>query len=173
LLVLAASHQARLSRLVDALLARLTFLDQRSWSTRVANLFVGLSSLTSLRSALTLLTLSVIVWVPVVAAYYWGLVAVRIEPTVAMAGFVVVAAALSIAAPSSPGQVGVYHAGVIAALTQVLQQPDGPSASFAFLYHALSFVLNVLLGVIGLRVVGATLDNVVQVARRFAGRGAS
>ncbi len=171
LLILAANQRPRASRLAHAILQRIRFLSADVWSRRIDDLLGGLQSLSRWRDALLLLGLSILVWMPVIAAYYWGLLAAHLLPTWAMAGFVVCAAALSIAAPSSPGQVGVYHAGVIAALTQVLAQPEAQSASFAFLYHAMTFVLNLLLGIIGLRFVGATLDNVVNMTRRLSRKG--
>ncbi len=171
LLILAANQRPRASRLARAILDRIRFLPTDAWSRRIDDLLGGLHSLSRWRDALLLLSLSILVWVPVIAAYYWGLLAAHLQPDWAMAGFVVCAAALSIAAPSSPGQVGVYHAGVIAALTQVLAQPEAQSASFAFLYHAMTFILNLLLGIIGLRFVGATLDNVVNMTRRLSRRG--
>ena len=167
ILILAANQRRRVTRLTDAILLRIPFLRADTWNRRIDDLLIGLNSLSRWRDALILLSLSILVWLPVIFAYYCGLLAVHLQPTWAMAGFVVCAAALSIAAPSSPGQVGVYHAGVIAALTQVLVQPEAQSASFAFLYHAMTFVLNVLLGIIGLRFVGATLDNVVHMTRRL------
>ncbi len=165
-LIVGANQRARVERLVAAILGRLRFLDAAAWQRRIGDMLEGLSTLTSLSGTATLIALSIVVWLPVIAAYYWALVAVHLQPTPLMAGFVVVAAALSIAAPSSPGQVGVYHAGVIAALTQVLGQPEAESASFAFLYHGMTFFLNLILGLIGLRLVGTTLDRVVAQTRR-------
>jgi glycosyltransferase 2 family protein len=90
------------------------------------------------------------------------LLAVNIQPTLAMAGFVVCVAALSITAPSSPGQVGVFHAGVTFALVQILGQPAAESASFALLYHALNFVTMVILGTIGIYGAGKTFGAVME-----------
>lgn len=165
-LIVAANQRQLAERLFAAAIRPIRFLDPAPWRRRFSDLLDGLYALTSWRGAIILLALSVLVWLPVISAYYWGLEAVHLAPTPAMAGFVVVAAALSIAAPSSPGQVGVYHAGVIAALTQVLGQPEAAAASFAFLYHGMSFFLNVILGLIGLRFIDTTLENVVKLARR-------
>jgi hypothetical protein len=49
----------------------------------------------------------------------------------------------------------------------VLKQPQGASASFAFLYHALNMVVMTGLGLIGLSQTGATFQHVVASARRF------
>ncbi len=169
MLVVAANKRPLANRLATLILNRLTFLDTDTWLQRLDNILAGLVSLTRLRDGLILAALSILVWLPIIFAYYMGLLAVNLEPTVAMAGFVVCAAALSIALPSSPGQIGVFHAGVIAALA-VLGQPEAPSASFAFIYHALNVLFMVLLGIIGIQRVGATFGNVVSTTQRFLQR---
>lgn len=169
-LILAANQRQRTVQLGQTILHRIPFLDAASWSKRLDDLLAGLGSLSHWRNAIPLVLLSIVLWMPILAAYYAVLLAVHLQPTWAMAGFVVCAAAFSIAAPSSPGQVGVFHAGVTFALVQILGQPQAESASFAFLYHALTLLLSVLLGVIGLRFIGATLNNVVSMTRRFTNK---
>ena len=66
-----------------------------------------------------------------------------------------IAGAFAVAAPSSPGQIGVFHMGVIAAMT-ALGQPGDTAASLAILYHALNFLVMVLLGSVGLFVVNVS-----------------
>jgi uncharacterized membrane protein YbhN (UPF0104 family) len=61
--------------------------------------------------------------------------------------------------------VGVFHAGVTFALVQILGQPESESASFAFLYHALNFVLMVILGAIGVYGTSATFGAVLASTR--------
>lgn len=170
ILILAANQRQRAVQLGQTFLRRIPFLDTESWSKRIDELLGGLSSLSHWHNAIPLVLLSIVLWMPILAAYYAVLLAVHLQPTWAMAGFVVCAAAFSIAAPSSPGQVGVFHAGVTFALVQILEQPQAESASFAFLYHALTLLLSVLLGVVGLRFIGATLNNVVDMTRRFTNK---
>jgi glycosyltransferase 2 family protein len=162
ILIAAANQRPFANRVAAFLLNRASFLDTAAWSRRADDLLAGLSSLTRLRSGLILVTLSILTWLPIIAAYYTGLLAVHIQPTWAMAGFVVCAAALSISAPSSPGQVGVFHAGVTFALIRILGQPEAESASFAFLYHGLNFVMMVILGTIGIYGAGATFGKVIE-----------
>lgn len=169
-LILAANQRQRTVQLGQTILYRIPFLDDARWSKRLDDLLAGLGSLSHWRNAIPLVLLSILLWMPILAAYYAVLLAVHLQPTWAMAGFVVCAAAFSIAAPSSPGQVGVFHAGVTFALVQILGQPQAESASFAFLYHALTLLLSVLLGVVGLRFIGATLNNVVSMTRRFTNK---
>ena len=65
-------------------------------------LLAGLVTLTSWRSGSILILLSTLVWVPLVFAYQITMLAVGLNPTPLMGGFVMCAAAFSIAAPSSP-----------------------------------------------------------------------
>lgn len=167
ILLFAANRRPLAIKISQNILDRLPFLDTKTWLQRVDDLLAGLSSLTRLKDGLILVLLSIFVWLPIIAAYYTALTAIHIQPTWAMAGFVVCAAAFSVAAPSSPGQIGVFHAAVTIALTQVFNQPDGKSASFAFLYHALTLVVMVGLGLIGLVRTGATFNNVVASAQGF------
>jgi glycosyltransferase 2 family protein len=168
ILVIAANRRPLAMRIATFLLERVDFLDTAVWGRRVDELLGGLTSLTNLRSGLTLVSLSILTWLPIILAYYTGLLAVHIQPTLAMAGFVVCIAALSITAPSSPGQVGVFHAGVTFALVQILGQPAAESASFALLYHALSFVLMIVLGTIGVYGAGQTFGAVMEAAHGLA-----
>ena len=169
-LVVAANQRPLARRLVTFVLDRIYFLDTAAWVRRLDELLSGLSSLTRLGDGLLLGALSVLVWVPILFAYHAGLLAVNLRPTPAMTAFVVCAAALSVTAPSSPGQVGVFHAAVIFALVQILGQPDGPSVSFAFLYHALNILIMLLLGVIGVYRIGATLRNVIATTQSLMKR---
>ena len=87
-----------------------------------------------------------------------------------MAAFVVCAAALSVALPSSPGQIGVFHAGVIAAL-QVWGQPEAQAASFAFLYHVINTAVMIGFGIVGIIATGSTFRQVVASTQEFLPQG--
>jgi len=168
-LIVAANQRARAVRLAGWVLGRLPFLDRAAWVRRADELLLGLKSLTSLRDGAVLLVLSVIVWLPVLAAYFFTLRAVGLTPTLALTGFVVCAAAFSVAVPSTPGQAGPYHVAVIAAL-QLAGQPATASASFAFLYHIMNIIVMVLMGLWGIASTGVTFRNVLDSARSFATR---
>lgn len=166
LLIIAANKRPLTLKITGWLLEKVRFLDTEAWLKRIDDLLAGLSSLTQLKSGLILLVLSIVIWIPILISYHLVLLSVNIHPTPAMTGFVVCAAALSIALPSSPGQIGVFHAGVIGAL-QVLGQPEAASASFAFLYHALNLLLMVLSGLVGLYGTGATFGQIVASTQAF------
>jgi uncharacterized membrane protein YbhN (UPF0104 family) len=167
LLLILANQRGRIYRLVTRLLTPIRFLDTEKWARRADNLLAGMSTLTRVRDTLLLVILSTLVWLPIIFAYYMALAAVHLKPTPAMAGFTVAAAALVVAAPSSPGQVGVFHLGVTAALVQVMGLPRDPSFSFAVLYHAANTLMVLIFGVIGVNRVRVDLRSLVTTARRF------
>lgn len=164
LLVVAANQRPFVHRLATAILQAIPRLDAATWLRRLDDLLTGLSSITRLGEGGVLVGLSILLWLPILGAYYLALTAVHIQPTWSMAAFVFCASAFSVALPSSPGQIGVFHAGVIAAL-QLLGQPEAASASFAFLYHAMNLLLMVLFGLYGINRTGSTFGNVLAAAR--------
>ncbi len=113
------------------------------------NLLDGLTAFTQWRTALALLGLSLLTWLPVVLAYDAALQAVHLPASLLNATFIMIVGAFAVAAPSSPGQIGVFHMGVIAAMT-ALGQPAEAAASLAVLYHAINFLLMVLAGMVGI-----------------------
>jgi len=169
ILVIAANQRALVERMVTWTLDYFPFMNTKAWVSRADNFLAGLDSLTRLKDGTILLLLSAVTWIPIIIAYYTTLLAVNIEATLVMAAFVVCAAALSVALPSSPGQIGVFHAGVITAL-QVWDQPEAASASFACLYHALNSAILITLGIIGIFSTGATFRQVVESTRTFLNR---
>lgn len=167
-LIVAANQRSRAQVIGGWLLDHLLpFLNREAWLRRLDELLMGLSSLTNLRDGLTLIGLSVLVWLPIIAAYYTTMLAVHLEPTWSMAGFVVCAAAFSVAVPSTPGQIGPFHFAVITAL-QLYGQPAAESASFAFVYHLLNIVVLIVFGMLGVAGEGVTFRHVLNSAQRVA-----
>ncbi|MBK7895238.1 MAG: flippase-like domain-containing protein [Anaerolineaceae bacterium] len=169
MLVLAANQRKLANRWGTAVLNRIPFLDTDQWLGRMNEVLDGLGSLTRLKDGLVLLFLSIVVWVPILFAYRWGISAVGGQVSLLGASFVVCAAALSIALPSSPGQIGVFHIGVTAAML-ALGQSDGAAGGFAVVYHALNLISMIILGLIGLASTGATFGSVIQTTQRFMRR---
>ncbi len=165
ILIIAANQRPRAAKVAALILERIPFLDTAAWLKRLDDLLAGLNTLTRLKDGLILIVLSVVVWLPIIAGYYYAMLAANLEPTVIQAAFVVCIAAFSVAAPSSPGQLGVFEAGVTLALVTILDQPEAQSASFAFLYHASNYVILGLLGIIGINRTSATLTNIIASAR--------
>lgn len=169
-LIVAANQRERALRFIDSLFVRFVpFVNREAWIRRIDGLLVGLKSLTTWRDGFILTALSILIWIPVILAYYSIMQAVGLEPTWVMAGFVVCAAAFSVAVPSTPGQAGPYHFAVITAL-QLYGQPAVESASFAFLYHIANIVIMVLFGIVGILGTGVTFRNVLSSAQSFVSR---
>ncbi|MFO7662468.1 MAG: lysylphosphatidylglycerol synthase transmembrane domain-containing protein [Chloroflexota bacterium] len=169
-LIIAANQRSRAIALADRILGRfLPFFNRAAWIRRLDELLIGLKSLTSLRDGLILLFLSVLVWIPILVAYYFTMKAVGLEPTAALTGFVVCAAAFSVAVPSTPGQIGPFHFAVITAL-QLYGQSAAESAGFAFLYHVMNIIILVLFGVIGVFSTGVTFRHVLNSAQSLMSR---
>ena len=167
LLLILANQRGRIYRLVTRLLKPARFLDTEKWARRADSLLAGMSTLTHVRDVFLLVILSALVWLPIIFAYYMALAAVHLQPTPAMAAFTVSAAALVVAAPSSPGQVGVFHLGVTAALNQVLGVPRDPAFSFAVLYHAVNMLVVLVFGIVGVNRVQVDLRALVEKARYY------
>lgn len=168
-LIIAANQRERATHLVESILNYIPFLDTAVWTARADSFLAGLDSLTRFKDGLILILLTIATWVPIILAYYATLLAVNLDPNLVMAAFVVCAAALSVALPSSPGQIGVFHAGVIAAL-QVWGQPEAQAASFAFLYHAINMAIMIGFGIVGILATGSTFKQVVSSTQEFIGR---
>lgn len=172
ILIVAASQRPFAARIAMAILDKLPFLETAVWLRRLDELLAGVDSLTRLKDGLLLIVMSIVLWLPILFAYYVGMRSVGITLPWLQVGFIVCAAAFSVALPSSPGQIGVFHAGVIAAL-QVLGQDEAASAGFAIVYHATNLTTMVLMGLFGLSGIGATFGNVVDSAQRFLTRRAT
>lgn len=167
ILIIAANQRPLAARIATFFLDRIRFLDTTIWLERLDNLLNGLNTLTRLKDGLILLGLSILVWLPIIAGYYYAMLAANLHPSLIQAAFVVCIAAFSVAAPSSPGQLGVFEAGITLALVTILKQPVAESASFAFLYHVSNFLILGLLGIIGINRTSSTLSSVIASARSW------
>ena len=169
LLIVAANQRKLATQWGTAVLNRISFMNTEQWIGRMNELLDGLGSLTRLKDSLILILLSILVWLPIIFAYQIGIRAVGGQVSLLAASFVVCAAALSIAIPSSPGQIGVFHLGVTAAML-ALGQSESVGAGFAVVYHALNLITMIILGLIGLTRVGTTFRNVIDTTQRFMRR---
>lgn len=163
----AANHRQTALKIAEYILNRISFLNTKTWLTRLDDLLHGLDVLRSFRSATILIILTIVVWIPIIAGYYIGMRAVNLDTNLVEAAFVVCMAALSITAPSSPGQVGVYEAGVTFAIATILGLPQGQAASFAFMFHAVNYIVIGILGIIGITRTGETFGSVIDSTRNL------
>jgi uncharacterized protein (TIRG00374 family) len=164
-LIIAANQRKTAGRIAAFFLDRISFLDSAAWLKHFDDLLLGLNYLTRLKDGLILIAFSVVIWLPIIAGYFLAMRAVNLEPTLIQSTFVVCVAAFSVAAPSSPGQVGVFEAFVTLAMVSGLGFPEVESASFAFLYHASNYIALGILGVIGINRTSSTFGSVIASAR--------
>lgn len=165
LLILAANQRQCVNQLATAVFNRLPFLNTTRWLAQLNQILDGLHSLTHWRTALQLLAWSIILWLPVLLAYYLILRSVDLPVTPLASAFITCVAAFSVAAPSSPGQIGVFHLAVTAAITEILGFNEAPALSFAILYHTTQFLFFIVMGLIGLFGAGTTYSQVMQKVR--------
>jgi uncharacterized protein (TIRG00374 family) len=167
--IIAANMPALSIRIVAWICDRIRFLDTQKWIERLGNLLQGLDTLTRWKDAIALLLLSILVWVPLILGYYAGIKAVNLDASISEAAFVVCIAAFSLAAPSSPGGLGVQEAAIAFAMSGILNLPNDASVSFALIYRALYYILTGVLGVIGINRLGETFGTVVASTRSLVG----
>ncbi|MGH2536609.1 MAG: lysylphosphatidylglycerol synthase transmembrane domain-containing protein [Candidatus Promineifilaceae bacterium] len=170
-LMVTANRREWLRAIAGRILERLPRLNSARWLARLDELLVGLDSLTRPLDSLVLVLLSVLVWLPIILGYQWALQAVDLHASLLAAAFVVCMAAFGVSAPSSPGQVGVFEASVIFALAVILRLPEGQSASFAFLWHAMNYLVFGLFGAIGINRSRETLGSVLLTTRNLVAGG--
>jgi hypothetical protein len=165
LLIIAANKPNLSIRVLKWICDRIAVLDSETWIGRLNNLLRGLETLTRWKDASILLLLSGLVWMPIILGYYTAIKAVNLEITLLEAAFVVCIAAFSLAAPSSPGGLGVQEAAIVFAMTGILGFPDDESVGFALIYRALYYILTGVLGVIGIYRLGETFGSVIDSTR--------
>ncbi|MDJ0753253.1 MAG: lysylphosphatidylglycerol synthase transmembrane domain-containing protein [Ardenticatenaceae bacterium] len=126
----------------------------------------GLTVFNSLPDFLLILLWSVLTWLPTAFAYNWAMRAVGLQPSIWEVAFVLCCAAFAVAIPSSPGQLGVFHAAVFFALHTILGYPEGPAIGFALIFHAVQYVVFTALGLWGLSQTGQSWRGVITLAEK-------
>lgn len=150
---LAVWQRQRTLGLVHWLLNRMPRLDPERWTQRVSGLLDGLAILHAPRELAKVTLWSFVIWGGGGVLYNFlvmkafGLDAL-VNPAgslLAAAAFVQVVVALGATVPSSPGYVGVYHAGVLLALA-AFGIPQTEALAYALVSHAANFGLLIVIG---------------------------
>lgn len=126
----------------------------------------GLTVFSRTADLLQIVLWTMMVWVPIAFSYDWGLRAVGLTLSWWELAFVLCCAAFAVAIPSSPGQLGVFHAAVFFALHTILGYPEAPAVGFALLIHALQVVIYVLLGLLGMSQLGQSWQQISTLLQR-------
>ena len=163
LLYLMARNRNKLITLFEKLSQRWTILNKVG-SHHLTAFFSGLEVLTDLRRFLRAISWGLLNWVVAIVQYYVILRAFFPEGKLLWAVFALGAAALGVAAPSSPGAVGVYELAVVGALS-LLKVDPAEALAFALTAHLIQYLTTTILGTIGLFRDGLSLTSVFQKAR--------
>jgi uncharacterized protein (TIRG00374 family) len=133
---------------------------------RVEAIFNGLEALRDGRRFLTVLLWMTCNWGVAVVQYYTLLLAFVPNAPPLWGAFALAVAAFGIAAPSSPGAVGVFEAAVVAGLG-VLGVDPARALAFALTAHLINFLNTGILGAVGLAVTGQSLSDLYSSLRRL------
>ncbi len=148
----------------NRVLAWIEKLGQRwSWVSKfatrhVASFFNGLAIITDGRLFLTALGWDALNWTVSILQYYLFLRAFIPVPSLMWVIFALGVGALGIAAPSSPGAIGVFEVAVVGALVAFGIAAE-PATAFALSLHFSSYVITALIGGYGLYKDGESLSS--------------
>lgn len=159
-------------RVVDAVLRRLPFLPRQPLLARWAELVDGFAPLLRPRPAALAVLWSFVIWGLYVGVYWCVLRAFRADAALVEATFMVVALALALTVPSSPGFIGVFqYAGQQALAIPFSGRYDAGTALAATMAGYLVFYASTtILGVIGLWKAGESFS---RLGRALMGWGPS
>lgn len=168
-MILAAIYRQRVVGLFQRVLEKTKVKDTETWIVRTGSFLDGFKTLTNLRMFVASTALTILLWVCIVAAYYLGLLACWPGVTWPAALITLCAAAFGVSAPSSPASVGVFHGAVVLGLS-VFPLSREAALSFAVLYHATMFLVNLILGLWGLFKSGQTLSGILAGVKEMQGK---
>ncbi len=133
---------------------------------RVANFLAGLAVLTDLSLFLRAVGWALLDWLIAVAQYYVLLLAFFPNAKLLWGAFTLGVAALGIAAPSSPGAVGVLELSIVGALA-VFGLNSSTALAYALTGHLFNYLTNGVLGAYGLAKDGETLTGLYRSLRNI------
>ncbi len=161
-LFLVARFQKQANALLDRSLGRLPLIGSRV-QTFLPELFAGVQVLTDGKRFLAAIGWVVLNWILAIGQYYVLMLAFFPQAEILWAGFSLGVVSLGIAAPSSPGAVGVLELSLVGALAVFGLNPS-TTLAFAFTLHAIQYILTGVLGAYALMRDG---DSVIGVYRRL------
>lgn len=148
----------------DRLSKRWKFL-QKIGRERVVSLLDGASALSDTKRFLRALFWMGLTWGLTVGMYYIMLLAYDPDAQIIWALFGLGALAMGVAAPSSPGQIGVYELALSGALSLV-GMPTSLALSYAVVTHVIFLLFTGMMGAYGLSRDGASLLYVYRQLRK-------
>ena len=145
-LLIAASRRERALAIAGRLLRFAPAASRPKLRAMASSAVDGLSGLSDARTAAVLLTLAVALWLSVGLVVYTCIQAFDLPLGYGPALFLVVATTFGFFVPSTPGSFGVYHAIVIAALTNVFDIEKSSAVSFALIVHLIFYLPPMVIG---------------------------
>jgi uncharacterized protein (TIRG00374 family) len=140
-------RRERAVKIIDQILRRLPGKPAQKVNHVIHHFIDGFQVITDVNRLLYLLLLSAVVWLVDVAAIYTLLLAFGFNLPVLAAFVVMVILIAGIAIPTAPGFIGNWHYACILGLSLFgIAKPEG--FSFALVYHSLSMIIVIILGVI-------------------------
>lgn len=163
-LFLLARNREWALRQFDKLAGRWHWLD-RLVSKQAPSFFAGLEILTDARRFITALLLMLLNWGVAIVQYYTLVLAFFPQGKILWAAFGLGVVALGIAAPSSPGAVGVLELAMVGAL-KLFDLDSSTALALALTAHLGNYVVTGLLGAFALTQEGETLTGLYRRVRR-------
>ena len=176
LLIMFAVRRDWAHRLLDQVLRWLPMFERFGLRGLMDSILDGLSPLASLRGGFLLLFWTTLSWVASVSAGYLLLYVFFPEPTWYAALLAIASAAIAVALPALPGNVGPYEAAVIFGLTAAgMTGEHFRERAFAYgvLLHIVNVASYVTCGWYGLLRENITLGELIRVTRQLANRNKS
>lgn len=171
-LALLAAFRAPLNRILETRLTPKVGARTRKVVGWAQHFLDGLEALAQPLRFLALLLLMTLSWLVQVGAYGLTLRTLVPQANLWWAAFVLGSVGMGVAVPSAPGGLGVVE-GVIVFVLHALSVDPSVALAYALAMHAVYYLVTVSLGLVGLSVYGASLQDVVRRAlRREADHGA-
>lgn len=167
-LVLMASQRTRALRLVEAVAARVSFLQRFSVTALVGHFLDGLRPLTEPAALANTLLWTTISWAFSLASGYVLMLAFYDRADWVVTCLFTAAASFVVAVPAVPGNLGTYELSILLVLQAMgYGEPVETATAFALLVHGLNLAVVAVLGVYGFVQEGISLEQLSQGVRRM------
>ena len=160
-LIAGALAPKRLTRLVNVMTSRLPAKFGTLIQNFVADLLQGMVALRNPKRLLGVLFYTILIWATNYGVYYFFVALVNIEPTILFGTVLAVILALAVAAPSSPGFIGVYEGACVVAFS-LFGFSKELATTCGIVSHAYQYVFFVAYGIVAMSRGKLTLKDLRQ-----------
>jgi uncharacterized protein (TIRG00374 family) len=167
LLVLFASNRQLLHRSLRFFTERFPLLQRFPLQDWLNHFLDGLTPITQPRALVTAVGWTAISWTFSVIAGYVLMFAFFPEASWAATMLYIAAAALAIAVPAVPGNIGTYEASILVALAAFGYEESSAAVAFAVMVHAVNLFNHASTGVIGFIQEGVSLEQLTTGVRQM------